>query len=127
MANEGAGTSGERFDAGGGPQTLAQLQGTGAEVFGSDGEKVGDLKIVGDAEIVVGRRLLKSDLHVPIRHVKEATADGEVVLDVSAEEAQEIQSGGAATDTSDPEGFSQSEKLEKGALGLVRDDSQETK
>jgi hypothetical protein len=31
-------------EAGQGPQTLAQMQGTGAKVVGSDGEKVGDLK-----------------------------------------------------------------------------------
>jgi hypothetical protein len=31
------GPRGQRFDAGEGPQTLAQLQDTGAEVVGSDG------------------------------------------------------------------------------------------
>ena len=42
-------------EPGHGPQTLAQLQATGAEVLGSDGEKIGDLKEVGDADFLVGR------------------------------------------------------------------------
>lgn len=130
MANDGpgAGPRGERSDAGGGPQTLAQLQGTGAEVVGSDGEKVGDLKIVGDADIVVGRSLLRSDLHVPVAHVREVTADDRIVLDVSAEEAKEARWGGPSTDTSGgAEDFSESTRVEKGALEIVKEDSQETK
>ena len=59
------GPKGQRFDAGEGPQTLAQLQATGAEVIGSDGDKVGDLKTVSDADFVVGRTL-RSDLHIPV-------------------------------------------------------------
>lgn len=129
MANDGPGTGreGESAEAGAGPLTLAQLQGTEAEVVGSDGKKVGDLKIVGDADLVVGRTL-RSDLHVPVRRVREVTADDKVVLNVSADEAQKAQPSGSSTDTSDhPEGFSPSEEQEKGALGLVRDDTQETK
>jgi hypothetical protein len=61
-------------------------------VVGSDGEKVGDLKTVGDADFVVGRTL-RSDLHVPIRHVREVTADHKIVLDVSADEAKEARWG----------------------------------
>ncbi len=59
MTNDGpgVGSGGERSDAGAGPQTLAQLQGTGAEVVGSDGENIGDLKTVGAADFVVGRTL----------------------------------------------------------------------
>jgi hypothetical protein len=130
MANDGpgAGSRGESSDAGGGPQTLAQLQGTGAEVVGSDGEKVGDLKTVGDADIVVGRPLLRSDLHVPVARVREVTADNRVVLDVSAEGAKEARWGGPSTDTSGgAEGFSESAPVGKGALELVEEDSQETK
>jgi hypothetical protein len=103
------------------------LQGTGAEVVGSDGGKVGDLKTVGDADVVVGRTL-RSDLHVPVRHVREVTDDGKIVLDVSAEEAKEARWGGASTDTSGgAEDFSESASLEKGALGLAGDDTQDTK
>ena len=130
MANDGPGTGskGESVDAGGGPQTLAQLQGTGAEVVGSDGEKVGDLKTVGDADIVVGRGMLKSDLHVPVARVREVTPDDRVVLDVSAEEAKEGSSGGSSTDTSGgAEEFSESTRVEKGALGLFEENSQDTK
>ncbi len=126
MANDGPGTGsrGESVDAGGGPQTLAQLQGTGAEVVGSDGEKVGDLKTVGDADIVVGRGMLKSDLHVPVARVSEVTPDNKVVLDVGAEEAKEARWGGPSTDTSGgAEEFSDSTRVEKGTLGLVEDDS----
>jgi len=130
MANEGPGegTKGESGDAGAGPQTLAQLQGTGAEVVGSDGEKVGDLKTVGDADIVVGRSFLRSDLHVPVARVREVTPDNRVVLDVSAEEAKEGSSGGPSTDTSGgAEEFSESTRLEKGALEVFKEDSQDTK
>ena len=130
MANEGPGegSKGESGDAGAGPQTLAQLQGTGAEVVGSDGEKVGDLKTVGDADIVVGRPLLRSDLHVPVARVREVTPDNRVVLDVSAEEAKEARWGGPSTDTSGgAEEFSESSRLEKGALGIFEEDSQDTK
>ena len=51
------GPKGQDYGSGEGPQTLAQLQGTGAEVVGSDGENIGDLKTVGAADFVVGRTL----------------------------------------------------------------------
>ena len=112
---------------GAGPQTLAQLQGTGAEVVGSDGEKVGDLKTVGDADIVVGRTL-RRDLHVPVRYVREVTADDKIVLNVSAGEAKEARWGSASTDTSGGgEGFSDSARVEKGAFELGEENTQETK
>ena len=130
MTNDepGVGSKGDRSDAGAGPQTLAQMQGTEAEVVGSDRVKVGDLKAVGDADIVVGRPLLRSDLHVSVARVREVSPDNRVVLDVSAEEAKEARWGGPATDTSGgAEGFSESEGEGKGALELVEDDSQDTK
>ncbi len=98
MANGGSGTGprGQRFEGDAGPQTLAQLQATGAEVFGSDGEKVGDLKTVGDADLVVGRTL-RSDLHVPVARVREVTEDNRIVLDVSAEEPKEARWGPSTT------------------------------
>ena len=130
MANGGSesGSGGGRFGPGEGPQTLAQLQSTGAEVVGSDGEKVGDLKTVGDADFVVGRTL-RSDLHVPIRHVSEVTADNKIVLDVSADEAKEARWGSPSTDTSGGgEGFSDSASVEKGAFELGgEENTQETK
>jgi hypothetical protein len=96
-------------------------------VVGSDGEKVGDLKTVGDADFVVGRTL-RSDLHVPVRHVREVTADHKIVLDVSADEAKEARWGGPSTDTSGgAEGFSDSARVEKGALELGEENTQETK
>ena len=96
-------------------------------MVGSDGEKVGDLKTVGDADFVVGRTL-RSDLHVPIRHVREVTPDNKIVLDVSADEAKEARWGGASTDTSrGGEGFSDSAKVEKGAFELGEENTQETK
>ena len=129
MANDGpgVGSGGERSDAGAGPQTLAQMQGTGAEVVGSDGEKVGDLKTVGDADFVVGRTL-RRDLHVPVKHVREVTADNKIVLDVSADEAKKARWGGPSTDTSGgAEGFSDSARVEKGGLELGEENTQETK
>jgi hypothetical protein len=94
MASGGSnvGPRGRRFGAGEGPQTLGQLRDTGAEVIGSDGEKVGDLKMVGDADFVVGRTL-RSDLHIPVTHVSEVTTDNKIVLNVSAEEAKEARWG----------------------------------
>lgn len=116
---------GGEFGAGAGPQTLAQLQATGAEVVGSDGERVGDLKSVGDSDFVVGRTL-RSDLHIPVSRVREVTAENRIVLDVSAEEAKEAR-WGAGTDTSAPsESFSDSARVEKGALELGEENSQDT-
>ena len=129
MANGGSevGLRGQRFGPGKGPQTLVQLQGTGAEVVGADGAKIGDLKTVGDADLVVGRTL-RGDLHVPVRHVREVTADEKTVLDVSAEEAKEGRWDGPSTDTSGGgEGFSDSASVEKGALELGGENTQETK
>ncbi len=123
----GVGPKGKQFGSGEGPQTLAQLQGTGAEVVGSDGEKIGDLKTVGAADFVVGRTL-RADLHVPVRHISEVTADNKIVLDVSAAEAKEARWGGPSTDTSGgAEGFSDSASVGKGALELGEENTQETK
>ncbi len=129
MASGGSevGPRGKQFGSGEGPQTLAQLQGTGAEVVGSDGEKIGDLKTVGAADFVVGRTL-RADLHVPVRHVSEVTADNKIVLDVSAAEAKEARWGGPSTDTSGgAEGFSDSANVGKGAFELGEENTQETK
>ena len=122
----GVGPRGQRFDAGEGPQTLAQLQATGAEVIGSDGEKVGDLKTVGDADFVVGRTL-RSDLHLPVTSIREVTTDNKIVLDVSAEEAKEARTGSSTDTAGGAEGFSDSARVEKGALELGEENTQETK
>jgi hypothetical protein len=128
MASDGSsvGPRGQRFDAGEGPQTLAQLQATGAEVIGSDGEKVGNLKTVGDADFVVGRTL-RSDLHIPVTRIREVTTDNMIVLDVSAEEAKEARSGSSTDTAGGAEGFSDSAKVEKGALELGEENTQETR
>ena len=128
MASDGSslGPRGQRFDAGEGPQTLAQLQATGAEVIGSDGEKVGDLKTVGDADFVVGRTL-RSDLHLPVTSIREVTTDNKIVLDVSAEEAKEARTGSSTDTAGGAEGFSDSARVEKGALELGEENTQETK
>lgn len=120
------GAAGQRFSPGEGPQTLAQLQHTGAEVFGSDGEKIGDLKAVGDADFVVGRTL-RSDLHIPVRHVREVTPGNKIVLDVSADEAKEARRGPSTDTAGGEEGFSDSAKVGKGALELAEENSQDTK
>ena len=90
------GPRGQRFDAGEGTQTFAQLQDMGAEVVGADWENVGDVKTVGDADFV-GGRTLRSDLHIPVTHIGEVTTDNKIVLDVSAEEAKEARWGPSTT------------------------------
>ena len=130
MAKSGSDPGPKEQSRGGGrgPQTLAQLQATGAEVVGSDGEKVGDLKAVGDADFVVGRALLRRDLRLPVNSIREITGDGKVVLDVPADRAPDLSREGASTDTAGgAEGFSDSAQVEKGALELGSDNTQETK
>jgi hypothetical protein len=82
---EGTGPRGKSFGAGEGPQTIAQLQATGAEVVGSDGEKVGDLKEVRDADFLMSRGGLKRDVYVPVTSVSEVSGDGRIVLDVPSD------------------------------------------
>ena len=107
-------------EAGHGPQTLAQLQATGAEVVGSDGETVGDLKEVGDADFLVGRTL-RRDLRLPVNRVREITSD-KIVLDLPAAEAKELGENESLDETA-PAAGSMAEnpgKEEKGAWGLRR-------
>jgi hypothetical protein len=102
-------------EPGHGPQTLAQLQATGAEVFGSDGDKIE----VGDADFLVGRTL-RRDLRLPVSRVREVTSENKIVLDLPATETKalgEKESLGEAA----PGAGSMSEnpgKEEKGAWGL---------
>jgi hypothetical protein len=114
------GPRGQRFGPGEGPQTLAQLEATGAEIVGSDGEKVGDLKSVGDAGFLV-ERTLRRDLHVPVKHVQEVTTDNKVVLDVPAEQANDIGSDRPAGETDPGADFSENTKVEKGTWGIKKE------
>ena len=84
-----AGATERSAEQGHGPQTLAQLQATGAKVVGSDGEKIGDLKEVGDADFLVGRTL-RRNLRLPVSRVREVTSENKIVLDLSAAEAKEL-------------------------------------
>jgi hypothetical protein len=108
-------------EAGHGPQTLAQLQATGAEVLGSDGERLGDLEEVGDADFLVGQTL-RRDLRLPVSRVREVTSDNKIILDLPAAEAKELgekESPGEAA----PAAGSMAEnfgKEEKGAWGLKK-------
>jgi hypothetical protein len=107
--------------SGQGPQTLAQLRATGAEVLGSDGERLGDLKEVGDAEFLVGRTL-RRDLRLPVSRVREVTSDNKIVLDLPASEAKELGERESAGETA-PAAESMAEnpgKEEKGAWGLKK-------
>ena len=104
-----------------GPQTLAQLQATGAEVLGSDGERLGDLEEVGDAEFLVGRTL-RRDLRLPVSRVREVTSDNKIVLDLPASEAKELGERESAGEPA-PAAESMAEnpgKEEKGAWGLKK-------
>jgi hypothetical protein len=104
-----------------GPQTLAQLQATGAEVLGSDGERLGDLEEVADADFLVGRTLRRS-LRLPVSRVREVTSDNKVVLDLPAAEAKEL-GGKESPGEAAPAAGSMAEnpgKEEKGAWGLKK-------
>jgi hypothetical protein len=106
-------------EPGHGPQTLAQLEATGAEVFGSDGDKIGDLKEVGDADFLVGRTL-RRDLRLPVSRVREVTSENKIVLDLPATEAKE-QGEKESLGEAAPGAGSMAEnpgKEEKGAWGL---------
>ena len=108
-------------EPGHGPQTLAQLQATGAEVVGSDGEKIGDLKEVGDADFLVGRTL-RRNLRLPVSRVREVTSDNKIVLDLPAAEAKALGEKESAGETA-PAAESMAEnpgKEEKGAWGLKK-------
>ena len=106
-------------EPGQGPQTLAQLQATGAEVVGSDGERLGNLEEVGDADFLVGRTL-RRNLRLPVSRVREITSENKIVLDLPTAEAKELgekESLGEGV----PGSGSMSEnpgKEEKGAWGL---------
>jgi hypothetical protein len=107
--------------SGQGPQTLAQLRATGAEVLGSDGERLGDLEEVGDAEFLVGRTL-RRDLRLPVSRVREVTSDNKIVLDLPASEAKELGERESAGEPA-PAAESMAEnpgKEEKGAWGLKK-------
>ena len=113
------GASERSAEPGHGPQTLAQLQATGAEVIGSDGEKIGDLKEVGDADFLVGRTL-RRNLRLPVSRVREVASDNKIVLDLSAAEAKELAERESLGDGA-PSSGSMAEnpgKEEKGAWGL---------
>ena len=114
-----AGATERSAEQGHGPQTLAQLQATGAKVVGSDGEKIGDLKEVGDADFLVGRTL-RHNLRLPVSRVREVTSDNKIVLDLSAAEAKELGEKESLGEGA-PGAGSMSEnpgKEEKGAWGL---------
>ena len=114
-----AGATERSAEPGHGPQTLAQLQATGAKVVGSDGEKIGDLKEVGDADFLVGRTL-RHNLRLPVSRVREVTSDNKIVLDLSAAEAKELGEKESLGEGA-PGSGSMSEnpgKEEKGAWGL---------
>jgi hypothetical protein len=107
-------------EPGQGPQTLAQLQATGAEVVGSDGEKIGDLKEVSDADFLVGRTLGRN-LRLPVSRVREVTSENEIVLDQSAAEAKELGEKESLLGEGAPGAGGMSEnpgKEEKGTWGL---------
>ena len=114
-----AGATERSAEQGHGPQTLAQLQATGAKVVGSDGEKIGDLREVGDADFLVGRTL-RRNLRLPVSRVREVTSDNKIVLDLSAAEAKELGEKESLGEGA-PGAGSMSEnpgKEEKGAWGL---------
>ena len=88
-------------------------------MVGSDGEKIGDLKEVGDADFLIGRTL-RRDLRLPVSRVREVASDNKIVLDLSAAEAKELAERESLGDRA-PSSGSLAEnpgKEEKGAWGL---------
>ena len=83
----------QSFSPGEGPKLLGQMLASGAEVFGSDGEKVGDLKDVDEAEFTVSRGL-KRDLRFPVTSVGEVSGSDRVVLEFAADEAEDASQKG---------------------------------
>ncbi len=114
-----AGATERSAEPGYGPQTLAQLQATGAEVIGSDGERLGDLKEVGDADLLIARTL-RRDLRLPVNRVREVTSDNKVVLDLPAAEAKDLGESESLGETAPGVGSMAENpgKEEKGAWGL---------
>lgn len=109
------GPRGQRFGPGEGPQLLAQLEATGAEVVGSDGERVGELKSVGDADFLVDRTL-RRDVRVPVARIQEVTPDNKIVLDLPAGEVDEV--GRKPSGETDPSAdFSDVPRPRKGPWG----------
>ncbi|AHY46836.1 Hypothetical Protein RradSPS_1553 [Rubrobacter radiotolerans] len=108
------------------PQTLPQLQATGAEIFGSDEEKIGDLGEVRDSDFTVtGRGLLKGELNIPVSRVARITADDRVFLDVPADEAKDVSISKSSGQTDPNAAFGEDVATERGAWGLVKRKEQE--
>lgn len=120
--SEDTGPRGQKFDEGEGPMLLSQLLAEGgAEVKGSDGERIGDLKSVGDGDFVVGRTL-KRDLGVPIHHVKEVTKDNEIVLDVSSKNVKEISHGPSAPSDPNADFSAHPDEMKRGIWEITKND-----
>ena len=69
---------------------LDRLHEEGAEVFGLDGDKVGDLKSFREDHIVVARGVLRGDLRVPLAAVRDVTDDNKIVLDIASEHVDDM-------------------------------------
>lgn len=81
----------QSFGSGEGPQILGQMMAEGgAEVVGSDGEKLGVLKDQRNAELTVSRGGIKRDLHIPVSNVGEIVGSDVVKLDIPADRAEEV-------------------------------------
>ena len=121
----GKGPRNEEFASGRSPQALNQLQATGAEVFGSDGEKVGDLAEVRDADFSVDRGTLRRTLNIPVTHVERLTGEDNIVLAVSSDQVNEMGwEGSLLPGGGDPyASYSESPKVEKGVWGTKREET----
>lgn len=102
-----------------GPQLLGQMLSSGAEVLGSDDEKVGDLKDVADAEFVVSRGM-KRDLRFPITSVSEIVGGSRIRLEFPAGEAEEASRSGGYDAPGKANEFSES-PIREGLGEIFRD------
>lgn len=81
----------QSFGADEGPQILGQMMAEGgAQVVGSDDERIGDLKDQRDTTLTVDRGGLKRDLHLPVTSVSEIIGSEVVKLEVRADEVEDI-------------------------------------
>jgi hypothetical protein len=66
---------------------------------------------------------LRRDIYVPVARVKEVTTDNKIVLDLTADEANNMGWDRRPSGETDPAAdFSESSEREKGAWGLRRED-----
>ncbi len=71
-------------------ELLGQLQEEQAEVVGSEGDKVGNLKSVRKEDFLLDRGMLRSDVYLPVAAIETITEDNRIVLSIPADRVDEM-------------------------------------